>query len=517
MANVKFIKITKKENPTYPSTYTAGAIYFDENKKQIMLGAGTATPTVYVGKVADATLADKKLTIKFSDGTADVVVDLSDVASATAMATELVKKLETISGDAADGKHAISASKTGIAAKVTLDIASGDDAGNVELTKTATGLSASVNIPTVTVPVTGVENGTDTEAKIVNKKVHVDVALGKAITIAGGPLANNVQETGDTWPWTDDAGNKIIPEGKSLAEILEGLFLKKQNGTLSASYTWSPSIAAPTASLGSSATVEVGKDLTATFAAGTAVSGNSSKVTISGTYGVFVDNKFQSGAYTETKAGTTTGTAAATATIKLGSATAVAATSGTAYAAAEGDNVLSVSNAGVTAVPTAFTAKTVYAATNTKEKVEGTSKAVETTHFSNKALTSTKSATVKAYYPIYTNGASSSTSDTSTPTVTATADTTKLPLVANNTTFGVAFAAQVAGGTGYRILLHSSKSIKSAKALNGLTAKYDIDVLSKFVKNTTAITKATGDTTATYYAWEYKGTEGANRVNFTIG
>ena len=75
----------------------------------------------------------------------------------------------------------------------------------------------------------------------------------------------------------------------------------------------------------------------------------------------------------------------------------------------------------------------------------------------------------------------------------------------------------MAGGTGYRILLHSSKSIKSAKALNGLTAKYDIDVLSKFVKNTTAITKATGDTTATYYAWEYKGTEGSNRVNFTIG
>lgn len=515
MTNVKFIKITKKENPTYPSTYEAGAIYFDENKKQIMLGAGTATPTVYGGKVADATLVDKKLTIKFSDGTADVVVDLSDVASATATATELAKKLETISGDEADGLHAISASKTDSTAKITLDIASGEDAGNVALTKTTTGLSASVDIPTVTV--TDVEGGTDTAAKIVDKKVHVDVALGKAITIAGGPLANNVQETGDSWPWTDDSGNKIIPEGKSLAEILEGLFLKKQNGTLSASYTWSPSIAAPAASLGSSAIVEVGKSLTATFAAGTAVSGNSSKVTISGTYGVFVDNKFQSGAYTETKAGTTTGTAAATATIKLGSAEAVAATSGTAYAAAEGDNVLSVSNAGVTAVPTEFTAKTVYAATNTKEKVEETSKAVETTHFSNKALTSTKSATVKAYYPIYTNGASSSTSDTSTPTVTATADTTKLPLVANNTTFGVAFAAQVAGGTGYRILLHSSKSIKSAKALNGLTAKYDIDVLSKFAKNTTAITKATGDTTATYYAWEYKGTEGANRVNFTIG
>ena len=518
MANVKFIKV--KVGSTFPTTgIIEGAIYFDENTKQIKLGGAANAVTTYGGKVADAMLDGDCLVIKFSDGTADLRFDFSDIASASemekrlkAVGTTLATKVDRLNGDGIDGKYAITTTKTGTTGKVALDIAYGENSGNVVLTKTITGLAANVEFPII-----GVVDGQDTKATVTDQEVKVDVALSKDVTIAGGPLANNVQETGDTWPWTDASGNKIIPKDKSLYDILEGLFLKVQNGTLTENYSWNPSIAAPTASLGSSATVEVGKNLTATFAPGTAVSGNTSSVSISGTYGVFVDDKYRAGAYTESKAGTTTGTASATATIKLGSATAVAATSGTAYAAAEGSNVLTVTNSGVTAVPTAFTAKTVYASTNTKAKVSGTSKAVVTNKYSNKALTSSKTATVTAYYPIYTNGVASSTSDTTAPTVTATADSTKLPLVANNTTFGVAFAAQVAGGTGYRILLRADKTIKTAMALNGLTAKYDINVLSKFTKNTTAITKATGDTTTTYYAWEYKGTEGANRVNFTIG
>ena len=54
------------------------------------------------------------------------------------------------------------------------------------------------------------------------------------IIIAGGPLANNVTEDGDTWPtgWVDDAGNKIIPKNKSLEEILKVLFLQEKYGIL---------------------------------------------------------------------------------------------------------------------------------------------------------------------------------------------------------------------------------------------------------------------------------------------
>ena len=201
MANVKFIKV--KEGATFPTTgIIEGAIYFDENTKQIKLGGASNAITTYGGKVADALLEGDALVIKFSDGTADLRFDFSDIASASqmevrlqALETAIAKKIETLAGDTEGGKHAISTSKTGTTGKVTLDIASGANAGNVTLTKTATGLAANVDIP-----VTGVVNGKDTKAVVTDKKVKVDVALSNDVTIAGGPLANNVQEAGDTWP-----------------------------------------------------------------------------------------------------------------------------------------------------------------------------------------------------------------------------------------------------------------------------------------------------------------------------
>lgn len=463
MANVKFIKI--KADSTSTVNYEEGAIYFDEKLKQIKLGQADGKFTAYGGTIADVKMGtgaqSDALIITYSDGRDPLTFDFSDIASAS----EIEKRLKALEAKAPVAGHDI---KIG---KLSKDDDVADNA--------------------------------------------INVALSSDILVAGGPLADDVLN--DTWPseWKNANNAKIIPAGKTLKEILEGLFLQVQNGTLTENYVWNPSIAAPTASLGSSTVVEVGKNITATFAPATAVSGNTSTVTISGTYGVFVDDKYREGSYSESKAGTTTGTAAASATIKLGSAAAIAATSGTAYAAAEGANVLSVTNSGVTAVPTAFTAKTVYASTNTKTKVTGTSKAVVTNKFSSKALTSTKSATVTAYYPIYVYGKTSSVSDTTASDATNTL--TKLPLVANNTQFGVAFPAMVKGGNGYRILLASGKSVKTAKKLNPLTAKYDIDCTAQFKKSGTTTSQATGDTTANYYTWEYNGTDGPNRVVFTIG
>ena len=92
------------------------------------------------------------------------------------------------------------------------------------------------------------------------KEVAADkTKLNSDITIAGGPLANNITETGDEWPWTDSAGNKIIPQGKSMEEILTGLFLKVNEGTVSfGNPTWSPGVAQPTVTLSKSGTIEVG-------------------------------------------------------------------------------------------------------------------------------------------------------------------------------------------------------------------------------------------------------------------
>ena len=65
-----------------------------------------------------------------------------------------------------------------------------------------------------------------------------DTTTKNNIIIAGGPLANNVTEGGDTWPtdWKDAAGNKIIPKDKSLEEILKALFLQEKYGTLNQPY-----------------------------------------------------------------------------------------------------------------------------------------------------------------------------------------------------------------------------------------------------------------------------------------
>lgn len=124
--------------------------------------------------------------------------------------------------------------------------------------------------------------------------------------------------------------------------------------------------------------------------------------------------------------------------------------------------------------------------------------------------------TITGVYPIYTNGITSATGETSAPTVTDNAnDDTKLPLVENSVTFGVAFPAMADGGRGYRLLLHESKMISEAFALNGSTAKYDIDFSKEFIKGESVTCKSAGKN-QTYYIWEAKGTDGANRINLKI-
>ena len=342
----------------------------------------------------------------------------------------------------------------------------------------------------------------------------IDVTLGESITVSGGPLADDV--TND-WPvdWKDNVGNKIIPSGKSLTEILTGLFLKVVNGTLGApSYSWNPTQAAPGASASPNGTVEVGAEITVSGTTTNSVSGNNASATVNASQGYFIGETRKDGDYAQTVSGTVSGEPVLGLTWNN-----TTVENGAAVTAVEGSNTLSVVQTGLTAEVPEFKSETLYASTNTKAKVDTVSQTISATGISSreKQLSSSAKVTVQAYYPIYTNGISGATTDTTTPVVTATDDSTKLPLVADNKQFGVAFASQVDGGTGYRILLQSEKSIKTAMALNGFTSKYDISVKDKFVKNTAPIEKASGKTVLTYYAWEYKGTEGANRVIFTIG
>lgn len=241
------------------------------------------------------------------------------------------------------------------------------------------------------------------------------------IIIAGGPLANNVTEDGDTWPtdWKDDAGNKIIPKNKSLEDILKVLFLQEKYGKLSDPvYTWNPALSnAPTVDIKQNTTsvvnklVPVGTEVSVSFSpSGEEI--NQATATVSGaTYGYSLDG-------TTIKDGTSY-TANATGqgvdgTLEIKSATfkGVDVTSHgaeTKYKVEEGDNILNVTQGGLTVTPGTFTDATVYNVSNTKTINTQDSKTINQGGFTSstayaggsKLLSNSISVKVTGYYPIY--------------------------------------------------------------------------------------------------------------------
>ena len=88
------------------------------------------------------------------------------------------------------------------------------------------------------------------------------------IIVAGGPLSDDVQ---DNWPseWTDLQGNKIIPSGSTLDEILSKLFSKETWYMPSITYGWNNTITkAPTVNISTAQTGNIGN---ATLEVGTIV------------------------------------------------------------------------------------------------------------------------------------------------------------------------------------------------------------------------------------------------------
>lgn len=222
-----------------------------------------------------------------------------------------------------------------------------------------------------------------------------NVALDADVTIAGGPLADNVVESGDAWPWTNGDGAKYIPKGMSLTDILTGLFLKVKNGTVGApSYSWSPSLAAPTVTLGgkTSQTLEVGSTVAVTVTPSSSVSGNTAKVTVSASEGYFTatDGSWNAGPYSQSVDGSVSGTVSAAATYNNSSVS-----DGGTVTVGTGTNTLSAVSSGITASVADFNAATIYASTNTKKVLSDVSAAVDVDYFANdKPLTRSATATV---------------------------------------------------------------------------------------------------------------------------
>ena len=242
------------------------------------------------------------------------------------------------------------------------------------------------------------------------------------IIIAGGPLANNVTETGDTWPtgWVDDAGNKIIPKNKSLEEILKVLFLQEKYGILTDPvYAWDPALSnkpsvdikKDTASV-IDTLVPVGTEVTVSFAIHEGET-NQATATVSGaTYGYSLDgtNITNGTSYTANATGQRVD-----GTLVIESATfqgenVKSQVAGAKYKVKEGDNALSVKQSGRTAIPGSFADATVYNVSNTKTINREGFKTINQAGFEaatsvyaggSKALSNSISVKVTGYYPIY--------------------------------------------------------------------------------------------------------------------
>lgn len=226
--------------------------------------------------------------------------------------------------------------------------------------------------------------------------------LSSSIQVAGGPLAD---DTSNDWPtnWKDAAGNKIIPDNLTMKQILEGLFLKVINGTVSkGTISWNPTLSAPTVTL-TGGPVEVGTTLTATINLTNVVSNNTRSVTVTCSQGHFnsTDGAWQSGNKVISKTGTSDGTATASWTWN-GTATDSKQLKVTSTAT----HALVVTQSGITASVDALPQTTVYASTNTKALVtDGDGNYVSTTVTdtkpANKELTSTATKYTYGDYYIY--------------------------------------------------------------------------------------------------------------------
>ena len=254
------------------------------------------------------------------------------------------------------------------------------------------------------------------------KKVDASkTTLGSSIQVAGGPLANNIAETNDEWPWKDDAGNKIIPQGKSLEEILTGLFLKVISGTVTwGDPSWNASINKPSVALSSNGPVEVGtKVKVSTLSAGT-VSGGTRSATCTATQGYFdtVDGEYKSGNKTVSVTGSTSGSATLSCTWNSVAVENVAINS-TELEVVEGTNTFKVTQSGQKASVDALPTTTVYASTNTKSVIATTSATLTDTKPDDKVLTNSNTDTIEGKYRYFIGCYSDSTFEDKTYTVTS--------------------------------------------------------------------------------------------------
>lgn len=193
-----------------------------------------------------------------------------------------------------------------------------------------------------------------------------ELRLTNNLQVLDGPLAN---ETEDNWPedWYEN-GQRIIPKGKSMEDILKGLFMKELWGNATWNTPiWSPYINKPTINSTYGNTLEIGTVVKFSYSTDDQVYGNVRTCTLNANYGYF---ETQNGDWNE---GGTQVCEQSKDGLVLGTLDTKLLWNGKEITTSEnleiqsGDNVFKVEVSGLTASVVGFDPKTVYPSTNTKK------------------------------------------------------------------------------------------------------------------------------------------------------
>ena len=360
--------------------------------------------------------------------------------------------------------------------------------------------------------------------------------INEDITIAGGPLAELAKQvyTGGT-----------VPQGTDIQTFLKNLLcVEIYPSTSKNTPTFSISISSPTISIpngltkvGSDYLAEVGQTVAFSSVTANSVSVSKTEPKVSGFehgYSSTIDGvintqtaitsswsiSHKSGEVYKLSASKTGfgGTIPST----VSSTTAGSCILSTcSLVAAEGANTYTVSETAPKYVGSFTGIDSKYIVSNLKGRSEDKkSQAIASqTNVEETAENKSTTFTVIGVCPIYTNGVTASTTDSTAATM---ADLgapvsdygTKLGLMKADSTFALSFAHQDLEP--YSVCLPGNWKITSAKAIDPLTKTYAVDCKAKFVSKGT-ITKTIQGKEVTYTVYSYGESAGPNRVKFTVG
>ena len=231
-----------------------------------------------------------------------------------------------------------------------------------------------------------------------------ELRLTTDLEVLDGPLAD---ETKDNWPddWKDSSGNRIIPKGKSMEDILKGLFMKELWGYVTWNTPiWNPYINKSNIINNYDSTLEVGSIIGFPYLKDSTVYNNIRTCSFDANYGYFenIGGEWKPGGEglcEQSVKGDVSGDLQVTLTWTTPSSTNILDDASN-LEVGEGKHTFNVELSGLTASVDAFNPMSIYASTNTKKCI-GTPITIPTTKPFDKILSSKSSVDIIGKYKYF--------------------------------------------------------------------------------------------------------------------